>query len=116
MALIRSCADLRNNYNKISIICHETNEPIYITRNGTNDLVVLSDAAYENLTKDFIETTEERVDRLLAEKFDEHYAYFEEFQKYFWKKIEQAIKEVDEGKCRTMEEFCAETEAKSQII
>ena len=56
------------------------------------------------------------MDRLLAEKFDEHYAYFEEFQKYFLKKIEQALKEVDEGKCRTMEEFCAETEAKSQII
>lgn len=115
MALIRPCADLRNNYNEISRICHETNEPIYITRNGTNDLVVLSDAAYENLTKDFIETAEERVDRLLAEKFDKHYANFEEFQKDFWKKIEQALKEVDEGKCRTMEEFCAEMEEKYGI-
>ena len=115
MALIRPCADLRNNYNEISRICHETNEPIYITKNGTNDLVVLSDAAYENLTKDFIETAEERVDRLLAEKFDKHYANFEEFQKDFWKKIEQALKEVDEGKCRTMEEFCAEMEEKYGI-
>ena len=54
MALIRPCADLRNNYNEISRICHETNQPIYITRNGTNDLVVLSDAAYENSTKDLL--------------------------------------------------------------
>ena len=112
MALIRPCADLRNNYNEISRICHETNEPMYITRNGTNDLVVLSDEAYENLTKNFEETAEERVDRLLSEKFDKHYANFEEFQKDFWQKIEQALKEVDEGKCRTMEEFCAEMEAK----
>lgn len=115
MALIRPCADLRNNYNEISRICHETNQPIYITKNGTNDLVVLSDAAYENLTRDFEETAEERVDRLLAEKFDKHYANFEEFQKDFWKKIDQALKEVDEGKCRTMEEFCAEMEAKYDI-
>ena len=83
MALIRSCADLRNNYNKISRICRETNQLIYITKNGTNDLVVLSHAAYKNLTKDFVETAAERVDRLLAEKFDKHYANFEEFQKDF---------------------------------
>lgn len=115
MALIRPCADLRNNYNEISRICHETNQPMYITKNGTNDLVVLSDEAYENLTKDFEETAEERVDRLIAEKFDKHYANFEEFQKDFLKKINQALKEVDEGKCRTMEEFCAEMEAKYDI-
>lgn len=36
MALIRPCADLRNNYNEISKICHETQKPMYITksRNG----------------------------------------------------------------------------------
>lgn len=37
MALIRPCADLRNKYNEISKICHETKEPMYITKNGTND-------------------------------------------------------------------------------
>ena len=59
MALIRPCADLRNNYNEISKICHETKEPMYITRNGTNDLVVLCDEAYEKLKKDAEETEEE---------------------------------------------------------
>ena len=115
MALIRPCADLRNNYNEISRICHETNQPMYITKNGTNDLVVLSDEAYENLTKDFEETAEERVDRLIAEKFDKHYANFEEFQKDFLKKINQALKDVDEGRYQTLEEFCAEMEAKYDI-
>lgn len=115
MALIRPCADLRNNYNEISRICHETNQPIYITKNGTNDLVVLSDAAYENLTRDFEETAEERVDRLLAEKFDKHYANFEEFQKDFWKKIKQALKDVDKGRYQSLEEFCAEMEEKYDI-
>ena len=51
MALIRPCADLRNNYNEISRICHETKQPIYITKNGTNDLVVLCDETYENIIK-----------------------------------------------------------------
>ena len=50
MAQIRPCADLRNNYNEISKICHETNEPVYITKNGFSDLVVLSNATYETLT------------------------------------------------------------------
>ena len=81
MALIRPCADLRNNYNKISRICHETKEPIYITRNGTNDLVILSDEAYESLRKAFEETEEKRIDRLVSEHFDKRYATFEEFKK-----------------------------------
>lgn len=115
MALIRPCADLRNNYNEISRICHETQKPIYITKNGANDLVILSDKAYEDIIKEKEETLEEKIDRLVAEKFEKHYDTFEEFQKDIWKKIDKALKEVDEGKCRTMDEFCAEMEAKYDI-
>lgn len=115
MALIRPCADLRNNYNEISRICHETKEPMYITKNGTNDLVVLSDETYENLKKKLEETEEERIDRLVSEHFDKHYATFEEFQKDIFAKIEQALKDVDEGRCRTMDEFCAEMEEKYDL-
>lgn len=111
MALIRPCADLRNNYNEISRICHETKEPMYITKNGTNDLVVLSDEAYEDIIKKNAETEEERIDRLVAEHFDKHYASFEEFKKDVLKKIEQALKEVEEGKGIPMEEIVAEMEA-----
>lgn len=115
MALIRPCADLRNNYNEISRICHETKEPMYITKNGTNDLVVLSDETYENLKKNLEETENERIDRLVSEHFDKHYATFEEFQKDIFAKIEQALKDVDEGRCRTMDEFCAEMEEKYDL-
>ena len=115
MALIRPCADLRNNYNEISRICHETNEPMYITKNGTNDLVVLSDEAYESIATANKETEEERIDRLVAEHFDKHYATFEEFQKDIFEKISQALKEIDEGHYRPMEDFCAEMEAKYNL-
>lgn len=115
MAIIRPCADLRNNYNEISKICHETKEPMYITKNGTNDLVVLSDEAYEDIVKTKEKTEEERIDRIISEKFDKHYADFEEFKKDLIEDIETALKEVDEGKCSTMEEFCKEMEAKYDI-
>ena len=112
MALIRPCADLRNNYNEISKICHSTKEPIYITKNGVNDLVVLSDESYENLTKAFEETEEERINRLISEKFDKHYATFEEFKKDIFEQIEEALKEIEEGKGIPMEEVIKEMEAR----
>lgn len=50
MAMIRPSSDLRNHYNEISEFCHTHNEPVYITKNGAGDLVVLSNADYERLT------------------------------------------------------------------
>lgn len=111
MSLIRPCADLRNNYNEISKICHETNEPIFITKNGYNDLVVLSSDAYEDIT----ENNEERIERLISEKFDKHYATFQEFQKDIFEKISISIKEIEAGKGIPMEQIVAEMEAKYHI-
>ncbi len=42
MPAIRPSSDLRNSYNEISAFCHQHNEPVYITKNGTGDLAVLS--------------------------------------------------------------------------
>ncbi len=115
MALIRPSADLRNNYNEISRICHETKEPMYITRNGANDLVVLSDETYEEIVKKSEETEEERIDRLISEKFDEHYESFEEFKKDIFEKINESLKEIEDGKGIPMEDVVAEMEAKYNI-
>ena len=41
MPEIRPIKDLRNT-NEISQICHDKNEPIFITKNGYGDLVVMS--------------------------------------------------------------------------
>ena len=49
MATIRPSSDLRNKYNEISSFCNTYNEPVYITKNGAGDLVVLSNAEYERL-------------------------------------------------------------------
>jgi len=49
MPTIRPSADLRNKYNEISELCHEYSEPVFITRNGTGDLAVMSIETYEFL-------------------------------------------------------------------
>ena len=49
MPIIKSSADLRNGYNEISSICHQYNEPVFITKNGKGDLAVMSIEAYEQL-------------------------------------------------------------------
>lgn len=53
MPTIKSSADLRNDYNGISTLCHTYNEPVFITKNGKGDLAVLSIEAYEQLTAKF---------------------------------------------------------------
>lgn len=42
MRNIKSSTDLCENYNEISSFCHETGEPIVITKNGRGDLAVMS--------------------------------------------------------------------------
>lgn len=53
MPNIRPSSDLRNSYNEISAFCHEHGEPVYITKNGTGDLAVLSIETYERLVGKF---------------------------------------------------------------
>jgi PHD/YefM family antitoxin component YafN of YafNO toxin-antitoxin module len=50
MAKILPSSDLRNKYNEISGFCNMYNEPVFITKNGTGDLVLMSNAVYEELS------------------------------------------------------------------
>lgn len=53
MPTIRPSSDLRNKYNEISEFCHKYSEPVYITKNGQGDLVVMSIETYERLVGKF---------------------------------------------------------------
>lgn len=48
MPLIRPITDLRNT-TEISELCHARREPLFITKNGYGDLVVMSIEAYEEM-------------------------------------------------------------------
>jgi len=48
MPQIRPITDLRNTM-EISEVCHQSHEPIFITKNGYGDLVVMSIESYERL-------------------------------------------------------------------
>ena len=46
---IKPSAAIRNNYNEISSYCKETGQPVYLTKNGEGDLVVMNIHTYERL-------------------------------------------------------------------
>ena len=66
--IIKPSASLRNNYNDISDYCKKTGEPVFQTKNGEGDLVVLSIEAYErrevmlNIREKLLEVEESRKD------------------------------------------------------
>jgi prevent-host-death family protein len=48
MPTIRPISDLRNNSNEISEFCRTSREPVFITKNGVGDMVVLSIEMFEH--------------------------------------------------------------------
>jgi prevent-host-death family protein len=49
MPIIKPISDLRNKSNQISELANSSNEPIFITKNGEGDLVVMSMSHYSKL-------------------------------------------------------------------
>lgn len=52
MDMIRPVSDLRNHFADISKTVHATKQPVFLTKNGYGDMVVLSMEAYEQLQFD----------------------------------------------------------------
>lgn len=67
MPQIRPITDLRNT-NEISDICHAKPEPVFITKNGYGDLVVMSIETYEQMVETKI------IDDAIAEAETEYQA------------------------------------------
>ena len=66
--IIKASAALRNDYASISNMAKETKEPIYITKNGEGDLVLMSIEAFEEreqvlqLRAKTLQAEQERID------------------------------------------------------
>ena len=48
---IRPSAAIRQNYNEIADICRKTSEPVFLTKNGEGDLVVMDIETYNKREK-----------------------------------------------------------------
>ena len=51
MMQIRPSASIRQNYNEVSALCKKTHEPVYLTKNGEGDLVVMDIESFQRREK-----------------------------------------------------------------
>ena len=64
---IRPSAAIRQNYNEIADLCRQTKEPVFLTKNGEGDLVVMDLETYEQrekmliLREELVSVEEERL-------------------------------------------------------
>ncbi|MBC7341618.1 MAG: type II toxin-antitoxin system Phd/YefM family antitoxin [Clostridia bacterium] len=81
MPQIRPISDLRNNFAEISKIVHEGREPVFLTKNGYGDMVVMSIELYEKMQLEneiFIKLKEAELE---ARTSDVRYGHAEVFGK-----------------------------------
>ncbi|HJI99628.1 MAG TPA: type II toxin-antitoxin system Phd/YefM family antitoxin [Coriobacteriaceae bacterium] len=48
MPVMRTTTELQRNMGDVAALCHQIKEPIYITKNGEADLVLMDAAAFEH--------------------------------------------------------------------
>ena len=64
---IKPSANIRQNYNEIAELCKKTGEPVYLTKNGEGDLVVMDINAFSRrekmlkLREELVSVEEERL-------------------------------------------------------
>lgn len=80
---IKPSAAIRQNYNEISELCKSTGEPVYLTKNGEGDLVVMDIEAFARrekmlkLREELLDIEEDRLHGALDYSVDEVTAMME---------------------------------------
>ena len=81
---IRPSAAIRQNYNEIADLCRKTAEPIFLTKNGEGDLVVMEIETYNRrekmiqLREELLSIEEDRIAGRSGCSLDELDAYLDE--------------------------------------
>lgn len=90
---IKPSASIRQNYNEIADLCRSTGEPVYLTKNGEGDLVVMDIEAFTRrekmlkLREELLAVEEDRLAGRAGTTPDELDSY-----------LERIIDEVEHGK------------------
>ncbi len=84
MPQIRPVSDLRNNFAEISRVVHETEEPVFLTKNGYGDMVVMSMEMYERKrfeSEVYFKLREAELEAKSTDKRFSHKEVFDELKK-----------------------------------
>ncbi|GAB6274221.1 MAG: type II toxin-antitoxin system Phd/YefM family antitoxin [Peptococcaceae bacterium] len=92
MPQIRPVSDLRNNFADISRIVHETSEPVFLTKNGYGDMVVMSFEAFEKLQFESEVYFKLKEAELQAKQTNQRFSHKEVFDS-----LRQALREKADG-------------------
>jgi prevent-host-death family protein len=90
---IKPSASIRQNYNEIAALCKSTGEPVYLTKNGEGDLVVMDIETFNRrekmlkLREELLSVEEDRLAGRVGSTADELDSY-----------LESIIDEVEHGK------------------
>lgn len=82
--IIRPSAAIRQNYNEIADICRKTAEPVFLTKNGEGDLVVMDIETYNRrekmlkLREELLAVEEDRMRGVKGYTIDEVEAFLDE--------------------------------------
>jgi len=74
---IKPSAAIRKNYNEIATLCKESGEPVYLTKNGEGDLVIMDIDVFEkrermlNLREQLVAVEEDRINGKKGYSIDE---------------------------------------------
>ncbi len=81
---IRPSAAIRQNYNEIADMCRKTAEPVFLTKNGEGDLVVMDIETYNRrekmlkLREELLAVEEDRIAGRIGCTIDELDAYLDD--------------------------------------
>ena len=81
---IRPSAAIRQNYNEIAYMCRKTAEPVFLTKNGEGDLVVMDIETYNRrekmlkLREELLAVEEDRIAGRTGCTIDELDAYLDD--------------------------------------
>lgn len=73
MPIIKPVSDLQRNLGSIADACHQSKEPVYLTKNGAASLVVIDANVYEEQSRilNSVVEREERVQRAITRGYDD---------------------------------------------
>ncbi|NLX94409.1 MAG: type II toxin-antitoxin system Phd/YefM family antitoxin [Clostridiales bacterium] len=77
MLNIRPISDLRNNFADISKTVHESAQPVFLTKNGYGDMVVMSLEKYKAITSESIIAAKLKESALEAKSTPQRFDFLE---------------------------------------